>query len=567
MKLKSMFLAIISITMLFLACSEDPDARVVARIGNESITAGELQAKLKEIYYNKPLHNITEQEKKDALEKLLDDYRKTIWAKEKGLDQDLEFQTVSLYNKARLVATAFYDEKIVDGMISPALLDQYFQWNQTNIELAVITVGSNQSEQVENARTLEEALEVANKHKAELAASNNPTGAASRLNEFRFGQGHHNPYKLGTFGASVDSLIYQAKVGDMIGPYNLNGAYLVIRVLSRQPTTNKNPKQSSKAGIKRMLRGKMRGTEQELFKKYTEEFIAKYNGQFHDDQIEIFAREIQQWGATSNGDVSTFTDEARGRTLGSIGEQKITSGDLLTIYKQNLRKDFVHFAEPEKLRDNFVKQQMNLFAWYLDGKANGADEKSDVKMKVARDVSGRLAQQIENYLGKQIEISDAQVAAFYNENKKNYFQPEAIEIWQIGSTSEDKVKDILRQAKNGSDFSELNRNNRGNLRGKKGKFSLGFQPRESTHIPEIIQLAYEVGPNQFGGPVKIGSEYFIVKTGNLRPEYTRPLEEVAVSIHSELLNREKSKLRNELLDNIRNDYAFRINESVLRSIG
>lgn len=567
MKLVSIFLAIISIAMLFLACSEDPDDRVVARIGSESITAAELQAKLREVYYNKPLHNLTQEEKTDALEKLLDDYRKTIWAKENGLDQDPEFQTVSLFNKARLVATAFYDEKIVNGMIPPALLDQYFHWNQTNVELAVISVGSNQSEQVENTRTLEEALEIANKYKAELAASNNPSGAASRLNEFRFGQGHHNPYKLGTFGASVDSLIYQAKVGDMIGPYNLNGAYLIMRVLSRQPVANQNPKQSSKASIKRMLRGKMRGAEQELFNKYTEEFIAKYDGQFFDDQIEIFAGEMQQWGTTSNGDVNAFSDEARNRTLASIGEQTITSGDLLAIYKQNLRKDFVHFAEPVKLRDNFVKQQMNLFAWYLDGQANGTDQKSDVKMKVAKDVSGRLAQQIENYLGEQIEINDAQIAAYYNENKKTYFQPEAIEVWQIGSTSEDKVKDILRQAKSGSDFTELNRNNRGNLRGKKGKFSLGYQPRQSTHIPEIIQLAYEVGPNQLSGPVKVDNEYFIIKTGNLRPEYTRPLEEVAVSIRSELLNREKSKLRNELLDKIRTNYAFRINESVLRSIG
>ncbi len=567
MKFMPIFLAIICITMLFLACSEDPDARVVARIGNESITAGELQAKLKEIYYNKPLHSLTDQEKTDALERLLDDYRKTIWAKEKGLDQDPEFQTVSLFNKARLVATAFYDEKIVDGMITPALLDQYFLWNQTNVELAVITVGSNQSEQVQNARTLEEALEVANKHKAELAATNNPAGAASRLNESRFGQGHHNPYQLGSFGASVDSLIYQAKVGDIIGPYNHKGAYLVMRVLSRQPTANKNPKQSSKAGIKRMLRGKMRGMEQELFNKYTEEFIEKYNGQFFDDQIATFAREIHQWGNSSDGDVNAFTDEARSRTLGSIGDQEITSGDLISIYKQNLRKDFVHFAEPEKLRDNFVKQQMNLFAWYLDGKAHGTDQKSDVKMKVAKDVSGRLSQQIENYLGEQIEISDAQVAAYYNENQKTYFQPEALEIWQIGSTNEDRVKDILRQAKSGSDFADLNRNNRGNLRGKKGKFSLGYQPRESNHIPEIIQLAYQAGPNQLSGPIKVGNEFFIVKTGNLRPEYTRPLEEVAVSIRTELLNREKSKLRNELLDKIRTNYAFRINESVLRSIG
>ena len=552
---------------LVSSCSSD-DQMTVARIGDYRITTAEFTERLKEEFRNKPLANVTMEEKRSTLEKMLDERRKLMYAAENNLgEDDAEYQAEYNYNVSRLIALGLYEEVVIDAVAPERLLKQYYNWKHQQVEAALIAVGSNESEKLKKPHTLREAEALANEYKAKLEESHDPLKTARELTEDPMGRFHQNPYQLGNFSVTIDSLVHTAKVGEVVGPVKLSGSYLTFKILSRKPVEKKQTFDAAKNELQRLIRGQRRADEMKLFEQYNKEFYDKFNVVYYDEDIARFAGVMEAWGQSPNQQLSDFTPEQRSIVLARLNDQAITGGELVSLFKESLLRDYRKFQTPQGLKDAFVKPQLNLYAWAMEGRNRGIDRKASVKNNIDKFRTARLSQQLEKDLEKGISVSAEEIETYYQANSDKYKQPAAIQIWQIAAQDRQTAQTVLQQAKAGEDFTKLSKEFPSKIGGTAGRFDLGYQTMANRNYAEVTQAAFEAGPGQIFGPLEVKGNFLVVKTGELRPESLRPISEVRSSIESAIFNQKKSEKREALLEEMRKAYTYRISDSILRSIG
>ncbi len=101
------------------------------------------------------------------------------------------------------------------------------------------------------------------------------------------------------------------------------------------------------------------------------------------------------------------------------------------------------------------------------------------------------------------------------------------------------------------------------MRAQKG--NLGYQTRRTSY-PEVVERAFEAGPNQIIGPFKYGIYYYILKTGDYIPPQQKKLEEVKGMIRAGIQRRREIERREELMEQIRKEFSTQVNNSILRSL-
>ncbi len=163
---------------------------------------------------------------------------------------------------------------------------------------------------------------------------------------------------------------------------------------------------------------------------------------------------------------------------------------------------------------------------------------------------------IDQQIAAQVEITEEESKAFYQENKDKFDRPEGVQISHIlvkldkESSPEDeaaakqKIEDIKRRITNGEDFAELARTNSGCPSAAKGG-DLGFIRRGQT-VSEFEQCAFGLDhPGQISQIIKTSFGFHILKAGQKRPVGVTPYEEVKEPIKRQL----KFQKINEELEN------------------
>lgn len=557
---------LIPLLFLLFHCQKEDD-KVVARVENEKITVKELRDKLKEEYRGRNLADISLEDRQKTLEKMLDERRKVVWAIKNKLDTDPEYQKeLSNYRKISL-ANELYSTVIVGNILPEALLKQYYEWKHRNVEAVMIHVGYNQARIINNPRTLEEAQNLAREHRGVLAASSDPQKTAEELTDNKRVTVMLKPYAIGRFSMAVDSAVFNAKPGETVGPITSEDhGVMVLKILSAQPIPKAGDYESAKAELQQTLRGQLRPRESELFERYSKEFQQKYGMEISDDGIARFVDILKAWGEKAEHEVSDFTPEERDIVLAKIDKEPYKAGDFIDMFQERLKFDYRKFLTPEELKNGFISRQMNLEAWALESQKRGYLKREKVKEALEKFRLSRLSQMIEKQgVEQNIAVSEEEIVAYYNANQDKYKTPERIQVWQLPVKNEAAAREALRQAKSGKDFPTLFKTYGKELKGIAGRLDLGFQTRNSP-FKVVAEKAFEIGPNQYAGPLRSEGNLYIIKTGEFQPEQLKPLEEVRNSINAALANQKRSEAREKLLTDIRKQYSYRINESVLRSI-
>lgn len=557
---------LIPLLFFFLQCQKEDD-KVVARIEREKITVKELRDKLQEEYRGKNLADISLEDRQKTLEKLLEERRKVVWAIKNDYDKDPEYQKeLSNYRKIAL-ANELYTTVIVSNILPEALLKQYYEWKHRNVEAVALHVGYNQARIINNPRSLEEAETLARQYLDQLAASPDPQKTAEELTDNKRVSVLLKPYAIGRFATAVDSAVFTAAPGDVVGPIKTEDhGVMVLKILSVQPISKTGDYESVKGELQQTLRGVLRPRETELFDRYSKEFQQKHRLEISDAEIARFVEILRAWGEKPEHEVSDFTAEEREIALAKIDGKAYTAGDFIDAFKERLKFDYRKFLTPDELKNGFLSRQMNLEAWALESQKRGFGKREKVKEALEKFRVSRLSQMLEKHgTGQDIAVSEDEIVAYYNANQDKYKTPERIQVWQLPVKDEAAAREALRQAKKGKDFPTLFKSYGKELKGIAGRLDLSYQTRNSQ-FKEVVEKAFEIGPNQYAGPVLSGGNLYIIKTGEHQPELLKPLEEVRSSIHSVLTNQKRTEAREKLMVDIRKKYSYRINESILRSI-
>jgi hypothetical protein len=280
-----------------------------------------------------------------------------------------------------------------------------------------------------------------------------------------------------------------------------------------------------------------------------------------------FLEVLKAWGQNPGHDISDFTEEQRAIVLGKVGDKTITADDFINFFRARLNTDYRKFNTTDDLKNGYVEPQLNLLSWGMEGMKRGYQKKEDVEKNINNFRLTRLAQLFEDKIVSEgIEVSDEEIANYYNEHQDKYQVQERIQVWQIPVKDETTAREVIQKAKAGTDFEKLSKQYSAVKQGRTARFDLGYQTSQNQQFKEVVEKAFEVGSNKIAGPVMVDGTPCVIKTGQLQPEVMKPLEDVRASINATLVNDKKKEKREALLEQLRTEYAYRVNESIMRSV-
>ncbi len=134
-------------------------------------------------------------------------------------------------------------------------------------------------------------------------------------------------------------------------------------------------------------------------------------------------------------------------------------------------------------------------------------------------------------------VSDAQVTAFYNENKQEFEQPETVRASHIlirveenadPATVEAKQKqasDLAARAKGGEDFGKLATEFSEDPTAKQNAGDLNYFPKDRM-VPQFAEQAFGQAAGTISDPVRTQFGWHVIKVTDKKPAQVMPLAEV-----------------------------------------
>jgi len=148
---------------------------------------------------------------------------------------------------------------------------------------------------------------------------------------------------------------------------------------------------------------------------------------------------------------------------------------------------------------------------------------------------------VELEVDSKITVSDADVDGFYKQNLERFKQGESVRASHIligvpqnadeaqKKTAKDKAQQILKQARGGSDFATLAKEQSQDPGSAPNGGDLGFFPKGQM-TPTFDEAAFTLKPGALSGVVESPFGFHIIKVHERRPARTIPLAEVTSQI-------------------------------------
>jgi peptidyl-prolyl cis-trans isomerase C len=252
--------------------------------------------------------------------------------------------------------------------------------------------------------------------------------------------------------------------------------------------------------------------------------------------------------SSESSEISNTTSQETGplpeNVIARVGKWSITADQFNDRLKAI--KEVVPDFDPndpknkELVLQELVRQQLLV----EDAEAQGLDKKKDIQEAMEEFRRTVLVREIATKLTENVEVSDAEANAFYEQNKAAIMEPPQLHVREIKTDTEEKAKAILVDLLQGKDFAETAKQNSTAPSAASGG-DLGIL--KQLPFPEMgapLQ-ALEVGKvsSVFKGP----DGFYIIKLEEKKEGQQLPYEKVKTDI---IQNRKLAKQQQIILDYI-----------------
>lgn len=247
------------------------------------------------------------------------------------------------------------------------------------------------------------------------------------------------------------------------------------------------------------------------------------------------------------------------------GKQMLTALNSQVVDDMVTEQLIMQEAQKEKL--SVSDSQISAEIQNIKNNFKGADGKPDVsKYQDALKSQGMTEQDLKDYLKVQltakalydkvtagVQVTDADMEKYYNDNKNQFVDPEQVKARQILVKTEDEAKAIIAElnAKNGANFAELAKQKSIDTGAKDTGGELGYFPKGEM-VPEFEQAAFA---QQVGAwsqtPVKTQFGYHIILVEDHKAQVQKTYDQVKDQIKQNLPQQMKDTKFQQYLDNLK----------------
>lgn len=247
------------------------------------------------------------------------------------------------------------------------------------------------------------------------------------------------------------------------------------------------------------------------------------------------------------------------QVIASIGNVKITVSEFV----ERVANLPVKYRELVKKRQGeFLDELVNDTLLYQEALRKGIDKDKEVQ-KVVDEAKKKIliAKLLKDEVDGSIEVTEAEVEKYYQDNKDKYMTPEVMRVSHILVLNREDADKIAAELAKGASFEDLARARSMDPTAQRGG-DIGYFPKGQL-MPEFEAACATLDINQVSGVVKTQLGYHIIKLTDRRQPELRPLDQVRENIKSEIRNAKRQQKFNDIVTELRKKTPVKINKDVL----
>ena len=175
--------------------------------------------------------------------------------------------------------------------------------------------------------------------------------------------------------------------------------------------------------------------------------------------------------------------------------------------------------------------------------------------QVLKDLRTRmLSEKIFEQVTSEVQVADADIEAYYEENKAQFEQPSSREVRHILVKTKAEADEIHAELENGGNFAKLAKEHSEDPASAKegGKFTA----QKGATVAPFDEVAFELETGELSEPVKTQFGWHIIEAvGDIEEASTQPLTAVEEQISTTLLEEKKNARINEWVADLQKRFA------------
>ena len=257
------------------------------------------------------------------------------------------------------------------------------------------------------------------------------------------------------------------------------------------------------------------------------------------------------------------------QTVGSVNGDRITKSELYdtmaNVYGSSAVDSLITMKVIEKeadkrnvkVKDSEINEEVKAYEESYGGeealtsalKSSGLtleDLKEDIEVNI----------KIEKLMQEDIEITEDEVKAYYEENKANYDQPEQVEVSHILVEDEETANGLLKKIKDGGDFAKLAKENSTDTATAENGGELGYISKGEM-VEEFENAAFALEENEISNVVKSDYGYHIIKKTGHKEAKESTYEESKDDAKEAALSEKISSEYSTWLEDLKKEYEIK----------
>ena len=223
------------------------------------------------------------------------------------------------------------------------------------------------------------------------------------------------------------------------------------------------------------------------------------------------------------------------RVLVRIGKETVTRADLDRRIADLPEQVRANYSTPEgrrQLLDRVIEEKV----WLQAATRKGVPERPQVKRQIEQQRRDFLIRTyVSEVMAQNAAPSDSEARVYYDAHASDYRVPATVTLRHIQSKTQAESKRLLGWARGKQDWNKLAQKYSADTLTRASGGALGSVTHEGIFSslgtqPALAESAFALGAGKIGGPYRTDRGWHVIKVESVKPESTRPFEQVRAGI-------------------------------------
>ncbi|MCJ7496952.1 MAG: peptidyl-prolyl cis-trans isomerase [candidate division Zixibacteria bacterium] len=568
MKRAVVIVAVLALSLAWITGCASKQSKIVAQIGKDKITVGELAGDYIDMKKNAQMQIISDLPLYDQFKEFLDqkiDSRLLVQAAhEKGFDKDPQIESRLEPEKEKLLMNELFRREVLSKVkvTDKDIADFYKKLGESIKVRHILVKTKKEADQI--YRDLKKGADFDTLAKEKSI----DTRTKDRGGDLGFISWH------GMVGAApFKEVAFKLKPQEISHPVKTLAGWHIIKLDERKKETQKSfeeEKENLKMSLQMM-------NQQEIGINYMVNLMEKSDIKMVSSTIKMLEEKTKTLAATDtlkspmqglNLDPAQLTEEEKSLPVIKYKGGELKVSEFLPFYnrwpffqrpalddEENIKGlVFNYLLAPEILKKLALKKKI--------------DQGKEYKDKLTRTKEAMIADKYRSeIIWKDLAVDSADLENFYQKNKDKYITPAQAHVLEIMVKTEDEAKQVLKQLRAGADFKKLAGEKTIRTSAKQSGGDLGRIMQ--SNYPELFEAAFKLKKNEIGGPIHllqgpVGEGYSVIKLLEKTEQKQKTLAEVEPTVRNGATYEKKNSVSRKWVEEARAKTEIKINEPALQ---